>query len=91
MSKTAAQLIRELMNSIGASVAPEVAPETDGSIDTPIMTSVVAQAQFSPQAISDLSDQLNPLLADVFAIYLKTKNFHWHMNGSHFRLGRTRP
>jgi starvation-inducible DNA-binding protein len=85
MSKTAAQLIRELMNSIGASVAPEVAPETDGSIDTPIMTSVVAQAQFSPQAISDLSEQLNPLLADVFAIYLKTKNFHWHMNGSHFR------
>ena len=28
---------------------------------------------------------MNAILADVFALYLKTKNFHWHMSGSHFR------
>ena len=33
----------------------------------------------------DISAELNALLADVFAIYLKTKNFHWHMSGPHFR------
>lgn len=40
---------------------------------------------FSLEAVSELSVQLNPLLADVFALYMKTKNFHWHMNGVHFR------
>lgn len=36
-------------------------------------------------AVSEISDALRPLLADVFALYLKTKNFHWHMKGPHFR------
>jgi starvation-inducible DNA-binding protein len=36
-------------------------------------------------ATRDISGALNPLLADVFALYLKTKNFHWHMSGPHFR------
>jgi starvation-inducible DNA-binding protein len=35
--------------------------------------------------ISAISDELRRLLADVFALYLKTKNFHWHMRGPHFR------
>ncbi|MGH7995996.1 MAG: Dps family protein [Opitutaceae bacterium] len=33
----------------------------------------------------DISGAMNALLADVFALYLKTKNFHWHMSGPHFR------
>ena len=33
----------------------------------------------------DISAELRTLLADVFALYLKTKNFHWHMSGPHFR------
>ena len=33
----------------------------------------------------DISGALNALLADVFALYLKTKNFHWHVSGPHFR------
>jgi len=37
------------------------------------------------QAAKDVSAALNLLLADVFALYLKTKNFHWHMSGPHFR------
>jgi len=40
---------------------------------------------FAPEQIKDLSSVLNALLADVFALYLKTKNFHWHMSGAHFR------
>ena len=36
-------------------------------------------------ACKDISAALNGVLADVFAIYLKTKNFHWHMSGPHFR------
>ncbi len=37
------------------------------------------------QAERDISGGLNALLADVFCLYLKTKNFHWHMSGPHFR------
>src|SRR3954454_9169911 len=36
-------------------------------------------------ATKDISAALTVLLADVFALYVKTKNFHWHMSGSHFR------
>jgi starvation-inducible DNA-binding protein len=36
-------------------------------------------------AVRDLAGALNALLADVFALYVKTKNFHWHMSGPHFR------
>jgi len=37
------------------------------------------------EAVKDISAALNLLLADFFAIYMKTKNFHWHVSGSHFR------
>jgi starvation-inducible DNA-binding protein len=36
-------------------------------------------------AAKDIAGALNALLADTFALYLKTKNFHWHMSGPHFR------
>jgi len=35
--------------------------------------------------VAEISGELRRLLADVFALYLKTKNFHWHMSGTHFR------
>jgi len=37
------------------------------------------------EAVKDISAALNLLLADMFALYLKTKNFHWHVSGRHFR------
>src|SRR6478672_6610918 len=37
------------------------------------------------EAVTEISEELRHLLADVFALYLKTKNFHWHMTGAHFR------
>lgn len=42
-------------------------------------------AELSPDAVRDLAGGLNALLADTFALYLKTKSFHWHMSGPHFR------
>ncbi len=36
-------------------------------------------------AVTEICDALRPLLADVFALYVKTKNFHWHISGRHFR------
>jgi starvation-inducible DNA-binding protein len=36
-------------------------------------------------AIKDIAGAMNAILADVFALYLKTKNFHWHLSGPHFR------
>ena len=38
-----------------------------------------------PDATRDISGALNALLADMFVLYMKTKNFHWHMSGPHFR------
>ena len=39
----------------------------------------------SPNATQDIAAAVNGLLADSFALYVKTKNFHWHMSGPHFR------
>ncbi|MGA3169708.1 MAG: DNA starvation/stationary phase protection protein [Chthoniobacteraceae bacterium] len=39
----------------------------------------------SATAVTEISQELRYLLADVFALYVKTKNFHWHMTGPHFR------
>jgi starvation-inducible DNA-binding protein len=41
--------------------------------------------KLSEQAVNEISNALRPLLADVFTLYIKTKNFHWHMTGQHFR------
>jgi starvation-inducible DNA-binding protein len=54
------------------------------------MPSSVAKPLHTPTDISNsnaahVADALNAILADTFALYLKTKNFHWHMSGPHFR------
>jgi starvation-inducible DNA-binding protein len=51
----------------------KVAPSLDTPTDLP------------DEAVRELSAKLNEILADAFAVYLKTKNFHWHVSGSHFR------
>src|SRR5271169_1765518 len=42
-------------------------------------------ADLSKQGVEEITTALRHLLADTFALYLKTKNFHWHMTGRHFR------
>lgn len=50
---------------------------THGRLGTP--------TDLKPEATRDISAALEGLLADVFVLYMKTKNFHWHMSGRHFR------
>src|SRR6266550_3639940 len=47
--------------------------------------SLETRTDLTPQATKDIAGAMNAILADVFALYLKTKNFHWHMSGPHFR------
>src|SRR2546429_9397956 len=49
--------------------------------DAPLAT----RTDLSREAVKDISGAMNAILADVFALYVKTKNFHWHMSGPHFR------
>jgi starvation-inducible DNA-binding protein len=44
-----------------------------------------ASTEISGDAVAEISGELRRLLADVFALYVKTKSFHWHMSGPHFR------
>jgi starvation-inducible DNA-binding protein len=48
-------------------------------------TSHATPTTLSEEAVQDISGALLLLLSDVFALYLKTKSFHWHMSGPHFR------
>ena len=43
------------------------------------------RTELSAAATKDIAAAMNGILADVFALYLKTKNFHWHLSGPHFR------
>jgi starvation-inducible DNA-binding protein len=47
--------------------------------------SLATPTGLEPEAVRDISGALNALLADMFALYLKTKNFHWHVSGPNFR------
>ena len=55
--------------------------ELEQERDAPLAT----RTDLSRAAVKDISGAMNAILADVFAIYVKTKNFHWHMSGPHFR------
>ena len=46
---------------------------------------LITRTDLKPEAVKDIAGAMNAVLADVFALYLKTKNFHWHMSGPHFR------
>ena len=67
--------------------------KTPGAKETSAQTSKVAHVRerlatpsdLKSEATRDISAALAGLLADVFALYMKTKNFHWHMSGPHFR------
>ena len=52
-------------------------PRTSRNLDTP--------TDLKPEGVKAISDAINGVLADTFALYLKTKNFHWHISGPHFR------
>jgi starvation-inducible DNA-binding protein len=51
----------------------------------PAPAPLATPSDLTPQEAQAVTESLNPLIADLFALYLKTKNFHWHLAGSHFR------
>ncbi|HZP70719.1 MAG TPA: DNA starvation/stationary phase protection protein [Pseudolabrys sp.] len=52
---------------------------------TRIAPRLITPTDLGTAATKDIAAALNALLADTFALYLKTKNFHWHVSGPHFR------
>jgi starvation-inducible DNA-binding protein len=53
--------------------------------DDAYTASLSTPSDLAEKAADQIQHAMNPILADVFALYLKTKNFHWHMSGPHFR------
>jgi starvation-inducible DNA-binding protein len=54
---------------------------TNGKVNAALAT----PTDLNSKGGGEICESLRPLLADVFALYMKTKNFHWHMSGPHFR------
>lgn len=65
------------MNRLNSKKTTELRQRRDAPIST--------RTDLKPAAVKDIAGAMNAILADVFALYLKTKNFHWHMSGPHFR------
>jgi len=55
------------------------------STKTKTASRLSTQTDLSGNAVPEIAEALNGCLADAFALYLKTKNFHWHVSGPHFR------
>src|ERR1700677_1265729 len=60
-------------------------PTTEDRLMARRQAPLATRSDLGGEAVKDISGALTALLADVFALYVKTKNFHWHMSGPHFR------
>jgi starvation-inducible DNA-binding protein len=66
------------VNAVSSKVrALDVGHKVAATLETP--------TDLSSDAVAEIAAKLNVVLADLFALYLKTKNFHWHVSGPHFR------
>src|SRR5258708_22536631 len=65
------------MRKNGSIKTAELRQRRDAPLTTP--------TDLTRSATKDIAGAMNAILADVFALYMKTKNFHWHMSGPHFR------
>src|SRR6202049_679334 len=68
---------KNIMRKNGSTKTAELRQRRDAPLTTP--------TDLTRSATKDIAGAMNAILADVFALYLKTKNFHWHMSGPHFR------
>ena len=57
----------------------------DIDLAAPAKKALKTPTDLDPEAVAEISSEMRQLLADLFALYVKTKNFHWHMTGRHFR------
>jgi starvation-inducible DNA-binding protein len=60
-------------------------PTTQDKLETRRRAALATPSELDSEAVKNISGALNALLADVFSLYIKTKNFHWHVSGPHFR------
>jgi starvation-inducible DNA-binding protein len=67
----------KIMKKTNSKKTIELLHRRDAPLETP--------TDLAASATRDIAAAMNGILADVFALYLKTKNFHWHMSGPHFR------
>src|SRR4051812_5335890 len=54
-------------------------------VSFPAPPPLATPTDLKPSEVKAVVEALNPLIADAYALYVKTKNFHWHLSGSHFR------
>lgn len=59
--------------------------KTPATHDHAVPTQLATPTDLKPEEVKSITAALNPLVADSLALYVKTKNFHWHLAGSHFR------
>jgi starvation-inducible DNA-binding protein len=60
--------------------------ELNGRIKSfPVPKQLATPTDLTPEAVQAVTEAVNPLIADAFALYVKTKNYHWHLASSHFR------
>jgi starvation-inducible DNA-binding protein len=67
----------QIMNKPNSKKTSELLRRRDAPLET--------RTDLTASATKDITGTMNAILADVFALYVKTKNFHWHMSGPHFR------
>src|SRR5690348_4355704 len=60
-------------------------PTVQEKLGTDRRSVLATPTHLGSEAVKNITGALNALLADVFALYIKTKNFHWHVSGPHFR------
>ena len=60
-------------------------PTTQDKLGTARRRALATPSELGSEAVKNITGALNALVADVFALYMKTKNFHWHVSGPHFR------
>ena len=65
--------------------AKETSARTSKDVHVHVRERLGTPTDLKSEATRDISAALAGLLADVFALYMKTKNFHWHISGAHFR------
>ena len=65
---------------------PSLNPATVAqTLETRRRAALATPSELGSEAVKNISGALNALVADVFALYVETKNFHWHVSGPHFR------
>jgi starvation-inducible DNA-binding protein len=72
-------------SSVGESMTTTLNPKKAAELRRRRASSLEGPTDLKAEGARDITAALNGVLADVFALYIKTKNFHWHVSGPHFR------